>query len=141
MSEKLLSQTEIEALMSGLTLDTEEPPAAVAVAEPVQSQKSVKVYDFRRPDKFSKDHLRALRILHGTFARVLSSALTSYLRTNIQLRLTMVEQVTYEEDFLTVMALTRRIDALAEAGEVFRFGRNEMGQQNLHTWLDKLLAK
>jgi phenylpropionate dioxygenase-like ring-hydroxylating dioxygenase large terminal subunit len=51
------------------------------------------------------------------------------------------EQVTYEEDFLTVMALTRRIDALAEAGEVFRFGRNEMGQQNLHTWLDKLLAK
>jgi len=97
MSDKLLSQTEIEALMSGLALDTDESPAATAVAEPVQSQKSVKVYDFRRPDKFSKGHLRALRILHGTFARVLSSSLTSYLRTNIQLRLTMVEQVTYEE--------------------------------------------
>src|SRR5581483_7602804 len=97
MSDKLLSQTEIEALMSGLALDTDESPAATAVAEPVQSQKSVRVYDFRRPNKFSKDHLRALRILHGTFARLVGSQLSSYLRSNVQVRLTMVEQVTYDE--------------------------------------------
>ena len=41
--------------------------------------------------------------------------------------------VTYEEDFVTVMDITRRVDVLAEAGEVFRFGRNEIGNQNLHT--------
>lgn len=50
------------------------------------------------------------------------------------------EQVTYEEDFVTVMDVTRRVDVLADAGDVFRFGRNEMGNQNLHTWVAKLLA-
>ena len=49
--------------------------------------------------------------------------------------------VTYEEDFLTVMAVTRRIEALAEAGDVFRFGRNEIGNQNLHHWIERLLAE
>ena len=51
------------------------------------------------------------------------------------------EQVTYEEDFLTVMSVTRRVDVLADAGEVFRFGRNEIGNQNLHNWLNELLAR
>lgn len=50
------------------------------------------------------------------------------------------ERVTYEEDFITVMSVTRRAEVLAEAGEVFRFGRNEMGNQNLHTWIARLLA-
>lgn len=49
------------------------------------------------------------------------------------------EHVTYEEDFVTVMDLTRRVDALVAAGLPFRFGRNEMGNQNLHTWIAKLL--
>lgn len=49
--------------------------------------------------------------------------------------------VTYYEDFMTVMDITRRVDVLAEAGEVFRFGRNEMGNQNLHTWIDTLLKE
>lgn len=48
--------------------------------------------------------------------------------------------VTYDEDFITVMDVTRRFDVLAEAGEPIRFGRNEMGNQNLHTWVGKLLA-
>jgi phenylpropionate dioxygenase-like ring-hydroxylating dioxygenase large terminal subunit len=48
--------------------------------------------------------------------------------------------VTYEEDFVTVMDITRRTQVLAEAGDVFRFGRNEMGNQNLHRWLNRLLS-
>ena len=36
--------------------------------------------------------------------------------------------------------MTRRIEALAEAGDVFRFGRNEIGNQNLHNWIERLLA-
>ncbi len=51
------------------------------------------------------------------------------------------EHVTYEEDFVTVMDITRRAEVLAESGDVFRFGRNEIGNQNLHTWVDKLLAE
>lgn len=47
--------------------------------------------------------------------------------------------VTYDEDFVTVMDITRRVDVLAEAGDVFRFGRNEVGNQNLHRWIATLI--
>lgn len=47
--------------------------------------------------------------------------------------------VTYDEDFVTVMGIGRRFDALAAAGDVFRFGRNEVGNQNLHGWVTKLV--
>ncbi len=47
--------------------------------------------------------------------------------------------VTYDEDFVTVMGIGKRVDALASAGDVFRFGRNEMGNQNLHRWVHRLL--
>jgi hypothetical protein len=40
-----------------------------------------------------------------------------------------------------VIDVTRRVDALAAQGESFRFGRNEMGNQNLHTWLARLVAE
>jgi phenylpropionate dioxygenase-like ring-hydroxylating dioxygenase large terminal subunit len=46
--------------------------------------------------------------------------------------------VTYREDFMTVMGIGKRFEALAD--DVFRFGRNEVGNQNLHTWLAKLVA-
>ena len=49
--------------------------------------------------------------------------------------------VTYEEDFITVMDITRRVDVLTQADDVFRFGRNEMGNQNLHRWLGELVAE
>ena len=113
---KILSQTEIEALLAGeMTLggddeddglaladgdaDLAESPvgAAVAVAAPHPPRKPAKLYDFRRPDKFSKEHLRSLRILHESFARMLGSALTSYLSAGVQVRLTMLEQGTYDE--------------------------------------------
>jgi phenylpropionate dioxygenase-like ring-hydroxylating dioxygenase large terminal subunit len=49
--------------------------------------------------------------------------------------------VTYDEDFVTVMDVTRRVDVLADAGEVFRFGRNEVGNQNLHRWVAELVGR
>ena len=49
--------------------------------------------------------------------------------------------VTMDEDFVTVMGIGRRFDALATAGDVFRFGRNEVGNQNLHHWVASLLAE
>ncbi|HZS01451.1 MAG TPA: flagellar motor switch protein FliM [Chloroflexota bacterium] len=99
MSDKLLSQAEIEALMSSLAAEPEEPAAATApdAHRHAVPSRPVKLYDFRRPDKFSKEHLRALRIIHESFARSLASALASYLRSTIQIRLTMVEQATYDE--------------------------------------------
>jgi flagellar motor switch protein FliM len=114
---KILSQTEIEALLAGEAVlggdddmgmaDAAEPEAdaaeilggasSTAVAVAAAPRKPAKLYDFRRPDKFSKEHLRSLRILHESFARMLGSSLTSYLSAGVQVRLTMLEQGTYDE--------------------------------------------
>jgi flagellar motor switch protein FliM len=112
---KILSQTEIEALLAGEALLGGDddlgtpfddgasgraemvPGAPVAIHLPTNQNRPAKLYDFRRPDKFSKEHLRSLRILHESFARMLGSSLTSYLSAGVQVRLTMLEQGTYDE--------------------------------------------
>jgi flagellar motor switch protein FliM len=112
---KILSQTEIEALLAGEALlggdddlgtpfddgaqeqSETVPGAPVAIRLPTNQTRPAKLYDFRRPDKFSKEHLRSLRILHESFARMLGSSLTSYLSAGVQVRLTMLEQGTYDE--------------------------------------------
>jgi flagellar motor switch protein FliM len=111
---KILSQTEIEALLAGEAAlggdddalmsagDGGSDPADLLLGGPmsvssIAQQRPAKLYDFRRPDKFSKEHLRSLRILHESFARMLGSSLTSYLSAGVQVRLTMLEQGTYDE--------------------------------------------
>lgn len=54
-------------------------------------------YDFRRPSRFSKDHLRALQTIHERFARLLMSALTSYLRMNVRIQMRVAEQAIFDE--------------------------------------------
>ncbi len=105
MSE-ILSQAEIEALLSSLA-DGEGPAAAQPAGPPsatgVRTRQIKKpavayeVYDFRRPDKFSKDQLRTLQMLHETFARLSGSALSAYLRSPVSIDLISLEQVPYEE--------------------------------------------
>ncbi len=58
---------------------------------------NVKPYDFRRPEKFSKEHLRAIRLLHDSFARTLASAFSSYLHGHVLCHLANMEQLTYDE--------------------------------------------
>lgn len=55
------------------------------------------VYDFRRPDKLSKDQLRTLQQINETFARLVSSNLSAYLRAPVQIDLVALEQVPYED--------------------------------------------
>jgi flagellar motor switch protein FliM len=57
----------------------------------------VSSYDFRRPTKLSRDHTRALQISFETFARRLSTQLTTGLRQVSQVKLVAIEQQTYEE--------------------------------------------
>src|SRR3954453_14360037 len=71
--------------------------AAATTSLAVKASKPARLYDFRHPDKFSKERLRSLRILHESFARLLAQALTSYLSAGVQARLTMLEQGTYDE--------------------------------------------
>ena len=55
------------------------------------------IYDFRRPDKLSKDQLRTLQMLHETFARQAGSALSAALRTPVSIEMISLEQVPYDE--------------------------------------------
>lgn len=114
----ILSQAEIEALLNTLAAegDTVEGAAegqpepstenltvltAQERQEPVmrapRKALAYEVYDFRRPDKFSKDQLRTLQMLHETFARLVGSGLSAYLRTPVNIDLISLEQVPYEE--------------------------------------------
>lgn len=54
-------------------------------------------YDFRRPIKLSREHVRTLQIAFETYARSGSTLLTSRLRTVSHLNLIAIEQLTYEE--------------------------------------------
>jgi flagellar motor switch protein FliM len=112
----ILSQAEIEALLNSLNSDTDAqaPAPAKDINVPTSHfptsgessfdqrssarfSRSYEVYDFRRPDKFSKDQLRTLQMLHETFARLAGSSLSAYLRTAISIDLISIEQVPYEE--------------------------------------------
>ncbi|MFZ5632043.1 MAG: flagellar motor switch protein FliM [Bacillota bacterium] len=91
--QEILSQNEIDSLLEALTtgkLDVEEIKQTVAPA-------TSKPYDFRRPNKFSKEHLRSLEMLHQNFARLLSSFLSGYLRASINVEVASVGQMIYEE--------------------------------------------
>lgn len=60
-------------------------------------KKGYKLYNFRRPDKFSKDHLRALQDVHKEFSRQISLVLTAYLRMHIEIDVVSTDQLTYDE--------------------------------------------
>lgn len=60
-------------------------------------EKRVKNYDFARPSKFSKDHLRTLEIIFENYGRLLSTNLPAYLRKNVQVEVVNAEANTYSE--------------------------------------------
>ncbi len=91
-ARRTLSQWEIDSLLGAIG---DQPSIRPSASE--ATPKNVRPYDFRRPDKFSKEHLRALQTIHESFARGVGSSLSSYLRTSVQVRLSSIEQAVYEE--------------------------------------------
>lgn len=63
-------------------------------------------YDFRRPTKLSREHVRALQIVYETFARRYATLLTSSLRALSVVSLLSIEQLTYEEYVTTLSTPT-----------------------------------
>lgn len=89
---EVLSQNEIDNLLAALStgeLDVDE------IEE--KGEKQVKNYDFKRPAKFSKEHLRTLEIIYEHYGRLISTNLPVYLRKNIQVGVASSETVTYSE--------------------------------------------
>lgn len=89
---EVLSQNEIDSLLKALStgeLDVDEIKD--------NNEKVVKNYDFARPAKFSKEHLRTLEIVFEHYGRLLSTNLPVYLRKNVQVEVMSSEAVTYSE--------------------------------------------
>lgn len=145
---EVLSQQEIESLLSAITPAQEEAPPSEAIEQrraiigtasattpqtytaegrvflPLHKRRraaaglalqsaqhrmappppAYEPYDFRRPDKLSKDHVRALQMLHENFAGFFMSSLAGYLRTQVEVELVSVEQVPYDEYMKTISA-------------------------------------
>lgn len=103
----ILSQSEIDNLLSSLSGDPvshSEQPEEIALPTNQANddsfnpdKKGYKLYNFRRPDKFSKDHLRALLDIHKEFSRQLALLLTTYLRMHVDIDIISVDQLTYDE--------------------------------------------
>lgn len=89
---EVLSQNEIDNLLAALStgeLDVEQMQES--------DEKKVKNYDFNRPTKFSKEHLRTLEIIFEHYGRLISTNLSVYLRKNVQVAVVSSETNTFSE--------------------------------------------
>ncbi len=88
---EILSQQEIDALLSAIN-NGELQASDVNIKE-----EKVKVYDFKRAMRYSKEQLRSITRIHENFIRMLTSFLSAQLRTYVHIEIDLVEQVTYHE--------------------------------------------
>ena len=89
---EVLSQNEIDNLLAALSsgeIDADEMSDS--------SDKQVKNYDFKRPTKFSKEHLRTLEIIYEHYGRLLSTSLPIHLRKSVQISVASSETVIFSE--------------------------------------------
>lgn len=102
MSGDVLSQSEIDALLSALStgeMDVDE-------LKREQSEKRVKVYDFKRALRFSKDQIRSLTRIYENFSRLLTTHFSAQLRTYVQISVATVDQIPYEEFIRSIPNMT-----------------------------------
>ena len=101
--KKVLSQNEIDSLLGAFAAEQEPvtnelgAPAAPAPALAADRRKNVREYDFRRPSKLSKEHLRTITGIYETVARVLTTQLSSQLRMAITVTVASVDQSVYDD--------------------------------------------
>lgn len=99
---EVLSQSEIDALLAALS--SGEMNADELIKE--ETEKKVKVYDFKRALRFSKDQIRSLTRIHENFARLLTTYFSAQLRTFVQFTVASVDQLPYEEFIRSIPKIT-----------------------------------
>lgn len=101
MGTEVLNQSDIDALLNAASA-----PAAAVEAPPTQifsrsrrDREKIEIakYDFKRPERISKDQMRALQMLHETFARNFGATLSGNLRTIVEVSIRDASQKTYQE--------------------------------------------
>lgn len=129
----VLSQSEIDSLLQALNsgeVDAEEMKK--------NSENQVKEYDFARPSKFSKEHLRTLEMIFEHYGRLLSTNLPIYLRKNIQVEVMNAEAISYMEfsNALSNPVLLGVVDFSPLKGNIII----EMASKLGYTIVDRLLG-
>ena len=97
-----MSQSEIDALLSAIS--TGEMNAADMKKE--EETRKVKVYDFKRALRFSKDQIRSLTRIHENFARLLTTFFSAQLRSYVQITVASVDQIPFEEFVRSIPNMT-----------------------------------
>ncbi len=100
----LLDQNDINALLAELDgadtseIETVEEEKIFSFTKPRNDEKlEVRPYDFKRPERVSKDQMRALETLHEAFGRNFGASLSGFLRTIVEIKAAHIEQLTYAE--------------------------------------------
>ena len=129
----VLSQSEIDSLLAALSageLDVDEMQG--------KNEKQIKNYDFNRPVKFSKEHLRTLEIIFEHYGRLVSTNLPVYLRKNVQVRVASSEAVTFSEftNSLQSPAILGIVNFAPLPGNIIM----EIGTNLGYTMIDRMLG-
>jgi flagellar motor switch protein FliM len=107
----ILSQEEVDALLNAVSASSATPELQASPHEPAsplvatysgETEKTLSLYDFRRPDRVSKDQMRTLQNLHEGYARQFSTTLTNFLRTFVEIELVSVDQLTFSEFVMSI---------------------------------------
>jgi len=96
----VLDQSEVDALLNAVSsgeVATEAGDHSGVGEEDSSASVEIRTYDFKRPERVSKDQMRALEGLHEGFSRNLGAALSSYLRTIVEVKIRSIEQLTFAE--------------------------------------------
>ena len=134
MAPEVLSQSEIDSLLSALTSGSVDLDSMSQDS----GEYKIKVYDFKRPDKFSKDHLRAIQMIHESFARQLTTVMSTLIRSMVSAEVASVDQLAYEE-FVNSLVQPTVIGTL----EMYPFNGNAMIEMNpnlVFAIIDRLLG-
>lgn len=102
MSQEIMSQNEIDALLSAITsgeMDADE-------LKKEEETKKVLVYDFKRALRFSKDQIRSISRIHENYARLLTTFFSGQLRTYVNITVASVDQIPYEEFVRSIPEMT-----------------------------------
>lgn len=99
---QILDQSEIDALLAAVdegVVGSDGEAAAQSTGAPALGNQNdqVRPYDFKRPERVSKEQMRSLESLHETFSRNFGASLSGYLRTIVEVHIISIEQMTYSE--------------------------------------------
>jgi len=93
----VLEQVDVDSLLAAVEAGGVNVGTTGGAAQRPCVSKEVQPYDFKRPERVSKEQMRALEAIHETFARNLGAFLSGFLRTIVEIRVATAEQLTYSE--------------------------------------------